>query len=941
MHSVKVDNVINEFQMLANSQFVENRVYDEEVEDIMTNGQNLPIEETAINKNKDEEILSKIKIALNIGLDFMNERFNCVSNKVSQNDSDDENDEILEGLISKSARDEFSQRLLPYIIGSEDFIKDNYVGLSCVEESPAIDLKTRVDNDISVKSVENYDSNSDTFEIRTPPPIANNFIDDMNDSEEESNDLFGTVPRLVNNRKSSVSSDESDSGPFVVQNKDIPKPENKENKETKPTIPSMPSFQDELSAAISSKNPKKQLFVAKEDKEEEPEFAINKTQTKTPLTKNYESSSSDESDSIFNVNKTKPKSENNSKNNFSNLFGDQNNDNSLFDETIEKPKTKDLSNKVLPIPKQQISVKSSSLFDDDDDDEDDLFGAISKKPSAPSKPVIIEEQKSEKIDKIIENKKPILSNKNLFSDDEEDDDLFSGIASKSKQNNVQNSDAFEPIVKPTVSSVVNKQKPIDSLIGELSSALKKKKLFQSDDEESDSNSDDNFKTKKELKTQSEVPSETRTEKQINYFKTTIEDKNDSLFNDNDIKSSEVSANDVISENRSLDNDFYPEEPTSTLSNDCLKHKAILGAKRNRRPPTKKLLKLTPITDFSHDLESKPDFVPEEEEEEKLAPVATLRTVKITDSKPVVEEKEEEIKSEPKSDPLFGNSFKSMASLMKSPSTEEDDIFPTQTNISKNQNISKIFEKSENVSIGLFEDSGDNEESLFSSVKTNKTNVSTKVVDKRGLFDTSDSDDDNDFFGNKSSNVISNIIKPSNSELFNDVSSTDSSLSNKSDLKIGNSKPAVSLFSDSEDDDLFSAVTKSKANDKIPEKPTIDRNENLNKQFEKPIEKLKKSNSLFSDDDDDEQNSDLFDKKDIKTKTKSNVKPIFDLEDDDNDEGMPLFIEIHIKSLIELLITDIFSPKSSTTQSSNSSKKKTRKESQSSDLFDDPLFASRS
>ena len=354
IHCVKVDNVINEFQMLANSQFVENRVYDEEMEDIITSGHNLPNEELVNNKSKEEEILSKIKVSLNIGLDFLNQRFECVSNKVSQNDSDDENDDILEGLISNSARDEYSQRLLPYIIGSEDFIKDNYVGLSCIEENPAINLKTshRIDNNLGDESVESFNSKSNTFEVRNITN-ENNLIDDLNDSEEESNYLFGSIPKTTqesndlfgstattqesndlfaaipkseeNNHKSVSSGDDSDSEPFVSEAKEISsKGVTTDSNEWKP---SMPSFHDELSAVLSGKKQdKNSLFESKE--ETKPESVVNKNKIKTAPS--FESESSDESDAIFNVTKTKPKLENKEKSNFLNLFGEEPNEDSLF-----------------------------------------------------------------------------------------------------------------------------------------------------------------------------------------------------------------------------------------------------------------------------------------------------------------------------------------------------------------------------------------------------------------------------------------------------------------------------------------------------------------------------------------------------------------------------------------------------------------------------------
>jgi WASH complex subunit FAM21 len=899
--------------MLANSQFVENRVYDEEMDDMTTGLNAVQNDETVVNKSKDEEIVPKIKSALTLGLNFLSERFNNIGSEGPQMDSDDdEDDQIIEALISHTTKDEFSQRLLPYIIGSEEFIKDNYVGLSCVEESPAIDFKTKVDNNVNANSVinsESVESNfNNTFPVRNNFSHENSFIDNENDSEEESGDLFGGLPdrtkaTIVNDKQES--SDESDSNEFsdkesnkndsILENSDKNKVESK----------AITSFHDELSAAISGKKTTRAL-VDKSLNQTNIKIVSNKPQLPISI---HSESSDDENEDIFRISKNKPKVQSKGKSNFSNLFDDESNNTSIFDEKSSKLNT---GNKVVPnVSARKPTVNTSNLFNgEDDEDEDDLFfGAVSQKITQPKK-TIIDVQKDETIfipKELPKSDKPLVRKDSLFDDDEEEDDLFSGISNKTNKTGVQNTDAFKPITKSSNIQI----KPNSNLIGELNLALKKKNLYPSDDEENGSNNDKVVDIPKNIpNVMSEPFSEViKTKIEVNShvsndnisINSSEETKNSSNIN-NQI-SNEVKSNEKISPN---DDEFSSVKSTVTLSNESLKQRAALGSKRNRRPPSKKVVKLTPITDFSQNPkeEANNPLVPEE----KSPPIVSVRDVK-PKNKPILETitSNQNIMKSDSSKP----DQKSIASLLRSPSTEEEDIFPSHTN--DFANISKVSIKSETRSHDIFNDNEANDDSLFSdSVKNKDRNeITRKSIDRNALFDSSESEDElvisshsnttNHFDSNKfDSNTISSIIKSSkgDKDLFNTGSSTDSSLSSKSDLKIENSKSNLNLFDDSDGEDLFSTIAKIKPNNKIDkidlqkETKNETKKETKNetkketkKEDQKSNRKPSKLESLFSDSEDDK--IDLFKKVDetktIKSKTIS-TKSLFDNEDDD-EEGI--------------------------------------------------------
>ncbi|CAG2227261.1 FAM21 [Mytilus edulis] len=93
MTGVRVHNVFNDFIMLANTQFVENRVYDEDVSS----------EDTAKESNKEEtqektreqreaELIPKVSEALQLGIKVTEEAFEALDSNVVNSDSEDDDD---------------------------------------------------------------------------------------------------------------------------------------------------------------------------------------------------------------------------------------------------------------------------------------------------------------------------------------------------------------------------------------------------------------------------------------------------------------------------------------------------------------------------------------------------------------------------------------------------------------------------------------------------------------------------------------------------------------------------------------------------------------------------------------------------------------------------------------------------------------------------------
>ncbi|CAH1772321.1 unnamed protein product, partial [Owenia fusiformis] len=125
----KVHNVFNEFIMLANTQFVENRVYDEDVnqEDNEVNEKKDEKEKTR--EEKEAEIIPKISEAVGMGINVIENAFEKLDVNAGQSDSDEDDDNTYKTDPILEPKDLYLSRPLPYLIGSAQFAQDDNVGL--------------------------------------------------------------------------------------------------------------------------------------------------------------------------------------------------------------------------------------------------------------------------------------------------------------------------------------------------------------------------------------------------------------------------------------------------------------------------------------------------------------------------------------------------------------------------------------------------------------------------------------------------------------------------------------------------------------------------------------------------------------------------------------------------------------------------------------------
>eukprot|EP00040_Diaphanoeca_grandis_P031155 m.185919 g.185919 ORF g.185919 m.185919 type:complete len:1156 (-) comp32247_c5_seq5:168-3635(-) len=153
----RMHNTFNEFNMLSNTQFIENRVYEEEaIESDKVKQDEAPQEEKKqkTNAEKQGEIVPKFTAAFNEGLRVLGDSFDIhVEEKIPKekdeddddDDDDNDDDEDEEAEVTMEPKDPYSNRKLPFIIGTPAFLQDDLVGL--LDEQPEEDEDAEDDVD--------------------------------------------------------------------------------------------------------------------------------------------------------------------------------------------------------------------------------------------------------------------------------------------------------------------------------------------------------------------------------------------------------------------------------------------------------------------------------------------------------------------------------------------------------------------------------------------------------------------------------------------------------------------------------------------------------------------------------------------------------------------------------------------------------------------------
>ncbi|XP_044304193.1 WASH complex subunit 2C isoform X2 [Varanus komodoensis] len=134
----RLHNVFNGFLMLSNTQFIENRVYDDEVEEPTPRTElgDKP-EQEKTREQKEADLIPKIQEAVNYGLQVLDSAFEQLDIKAGSSDSEEETNERVELILEP--KDLYIDRPLPYLIGSQLFMEQDDVGLGDLSSEGSVD----------------------------------------------------------------------------------------------------------------------------------------------------------------------------------------------------------------------------------------------------------------------------------------------------------------------------------------------------------------------------------------------------------------------------------------------------------------------------------------------------------------------------------------------------------------------------------------------------------------------------------------------------------------------------------------------------------------------------------------------------------------------------------------------------------------------------------
>ncbi|XP_066476596.1 WASH complex subunit 2A-like isoform X1 [Tiliqua scincoides] len=223
----RLHNVFNGFLMLSNTQFIENRVYDEEVEEPTPRTEvGDKSEQEKTREQKEADLIPKIQEAVNYGLQVLDSAFEQLDIKAGNSDSEEETNERIELILEP--KDLYIDRPLPYLIGSQLFMEQDDVGLGDLSSEEG-----SVDSD------------------------RGSMIDSEGKDEEELEEEFGNISEEDQKPRITLMSDEDDDDLFGDSEKGEEEEEDlEENARLRKKRPT--SFTDELTARIKGDVPYKQ-----------------------------------------------------------------------------------------------------------------------------------------------------------------------------------------------------------------------------------------------------------------------------------------------------------------------------------------------------------------------------------------------------------------------------------------------------------------------------------------------------------------------------------------------------------------------------------------------------------------------------------------------------------------------------------------------------------
>lgn len=124
--------MITNILILTNTKFVENRVYDEDIKEIACANDNSVTSQPVKSEQNDEQVINKLKNSIENIIDNLKAKYEVSPNVINSFDKYN----LLNVLYNE--KNLFNKRKLPYLIGSNNFLNDTFVGLKTDNDSPVL-----------------------------------------------------------------------------------------------------------------------------------------------------------------------------------------------------------------------------------------------------------------------------------------------------------------------------------------------------------------------------------------------------------------------------------------------------------------------------------------------------------------------------------------------------------------------------------------------------------------------------------------------------------------------------------------------------------------------------------------------------------------------------------------------------------------------------------
>ncbi|XP_076818710.1 uncharacterized protein LOC143464672 isoform X4 [Clavelina lepadiformis] len=406
----KIQTVTDFFLTLSDSQFIENRVYDEDdsVSKETKEGKTDESKKPKTREEREAELLPRLKEAVQFGVKVIDDAYDVLDIKALDSDSeeDDEDDPLPADDVILEAKDPYVTRPLPYLIGSRNFIDEDDVGVGDLLSSDDLESEAgsvsesedEIEKPATVSDVSSSDYDSDLSggsdeEEMTPPPKKKAVtLTSDEDSTSSDEDMFADADAMKSQ------SDDQD----VVKTHE--RPSKKKNKPKKSQQSNDMFAQDEQEDDLFA--PSEGLFGSGGGLFDQPKGDLFEGVENLDDENSLENTSSEEEEKHIEkapVQKSKPKF---APHGGVSVFGGAIkkgffNKNENGDESEEEGRTP-------PDAQNPVKPQTADMFDESDSDDGDLFVSVAKATKKETSTP----------------KQPAVQSSDLFDESENEDDLF-------------------------------------------------------------------------------------------------------------------------------------------------------------------------------------------------------------------------------------------------------------------------------------------------------------------------------------------------------------------------------------------------------------------------------------------------------------------------------------------------------------------------------------